>query len=61
MPQADDKKLGEQHEHLSKVCPMYVRRMYARRPLWKWLQALRKRRSTWTSWITTRMLWLPNR
>ena len=29
--------------------PIYVRRMYVMRPLWKWLQALKKRRSTWTN------------
>jgi hypothetical protein len=48
MPQADDKKLGGQHEHLSKVCPMLARkqlgRMYVGRPLWKWQHALRTRR-----------------
>jgi hypothetical protein len=44
MRHADDKKLAEQHLHLRKVCPMHAGRMYARRPLWKWLQALRKRR-----------------
>ena len=42
--QADDKHLAEKHAHLRKVCPMHARRMYARRPLRKWLQALRERR-----------------
>ena len=33
-------------EQQNKVCSMYVRRMYVMRPLWKWMQALKKRRST---------------
>jgi hypothetical protein len=44
MRQAEDMNLAELHAHLRKVCPMHAMRMYVRRPLRKWLQALRERR-----------------